>query len=71
VTGAPSQLQTARTMRRFRAFPNSPLALELPMNKPETPPKVWSKPELKRLGTIRDVAGAEIVGSQAANGKKS
>lgn len=33
--------------------------------------KQWSKPELRRLGTIRDVAGAELPGHQAANGKKS
>lgn len=36
-----------------------------------TAAKVWTTPDLERIGTIADVAGAPIPGTQAANGKKS
>jgi hypothetical protein len=32
----------------------------------KTPTKRWSKPELKRLGEIKDIAGAQGAGAQAA-----
>lgn len=31
--------------------------------------KAWIKPELKHIGEIRDVAGAETPNSQAGNSK--
>lgn len=31
--------------------------------------KAWSKPEFKRLGDIKDVAGAQTPNSQAGNTK--
>lgn len=31
----------------------------------------WSKPELRRIGTLRDIALGKIAGNQAANGKFS
>lgn len=31
--------------------------------------KVWNKPELKRLGQIKDVANAQGTGNQAATTK--
>jgi len=31
--------------------------------------KVWSKPEIRRLGTIKDVAGAQTPVAQAVNTK--
>jgi len=31
--------------------------------------KLWTKPELKRLGEIKDVAGAQTPNSQAASVK--
>jgi len=31
--------------------------------------RAWRKPELKRLGEIRDVAGAQGTGNQAATTK--
>ena len=31
--------------------------------------KTWTKPELKRLGVIRDVAGPNPIGPQGANSK--
>lgn len=33
--------------------------------------KIWTKPVLERVGSIADVAGAPVPGTQAANGKKS
>lgn len=33
------------------------------------PPKAWTKPELKRVGTIADVAGAQTPIAQANNAK--
>lgn len=36
-----------------------------------TATKVWTTPGLERIGTIADVAGAPIPGTQANNGKKS
>ena len=41
------------------------------VKKLEKAAKTWIRPEFKRLGAIRDVAGAELPGAQAANGKKS
>ena len=34
-----------------------------------TPRKKWIKPELKRLGEIKDVGGAQGAGAQAAGVK--
>jgi len=37
---------------------------------PDTPRlKVWTKPTIKRLGEIKDIAGAQGVGAQAAGVK--
>ena len=41
------------------------------MNKDSANKKSWTKPELKRLGKIRDVAGAQTPVAQAAGGVKS
>ena len=38
-------------------------------NKPVKPR--WARPELKRLGTIRDIAGPPIPFAQAAGNKRS
>ncbi len=32
------------------------------------PAKTWTKPELTRLGTVKDVAGPSGTGAQAAGG---
>ncbi|MGH8525321.1 MAG: hypothetical protein ACREXY_14290 [Gammaproteobacteria bacterium] len=32
-------------------------------------PKVWTKPELKRLGEIKDVAGDQTAGPQGSGAK--
>jgi hypothetical protein len=39
------------------------------MNKEAISPKRWTKPELRRLGEIKDVAGAQGAGAQAAGVK--
>lgn len=41
------------------------------MTKDVTKSRVWTKPEIKRLGEIRDVAGAETPKAQAAGNVKS
>lgn len=35
----------------------------------KTTKKAWSKPEFKRLGEIKDVAGAQTPNAQASNVK--
>lgn len=42
---------------------------ELGMKNDSIKPKAWTKPELKRLGRIEDVAGAQTPLTQAANVK--
>jgi hypothetical protein len=42
---------------------------ELGMRKNTGGPREWAKPEIKRLGQIRDVAGAQTPLTQAANTK--
>lgn len=39
------------------------------MNKPAK--RKWEKPELKRLGTLRDIAQGPIANDQANNNKRS
>jgi hypothetical protein len=39
------------------------------MKKDATTSKQWTKPEIRRLGKIKDVAGAQGAGSQAAGAK--
>ena len=39
------------------------------MKKAPTSPRMWAKPEIKRLGEIKDVANAQGAGSQAAGVK--
>lgn len=34
----------------------------------EVPKKKWTKPELKRIGVIKDVAGPSGIGTQAGGG---
>jgi hypothetical protein len=38
------------------------------MSKPVKPQAQWTKPELVRLGTVKDVAGPSGAGSQASGG---
>ena len=42
---------------------------ELGMSNHPAKPTKWSKPELKRLGKIQDVGGAQGAGTQAAGVK--
>jgi hypothetical protein len=39
------------------------------MSKGTTRPKGWTKPQVKRLGEIKDVAGAQGAGAQGAGAK--
>jgi hypothetical protein len=39
------------------------------MTKDSTGPKVWTKPRIKPLGEIKDVAGAQTPIAQASNAK--
>lgn len=39
------------------------------MNKKAAKAKAWIKPEIQRLGAIKDVAGAQGAGSQGAGAK--
>ena len=39
------------------------------MKKEMVSPKTWTKPEIRRLGEIKDVAGAQGAGAQAAGAK--
>ena len=39
------------------------------MNKEVAKRKVWTKPEITRLGEVRDVSGAQGAGAQAAGAK--
>ena len=39
------------------------------MTKQAISPKAWTKPQIERLGEIRDVAGKETVKTQAVNTK--
>lgn len=39
------------------------------MTTPTQEAKNWHKPEVTRLGTLRDVAGKETPGSQSSNSK--
>lgn len=41
------------------------------MRKQANTPKVWTKPQIRRLGEIKDVAGAETPLAQAVNNTKS
>jgi hypothetical protein len=38
------------------------------MPKPVKPQALWTKPELVRLGTVKDVAGPTGTGTQASGG---
>jgi hypothetical protein len=42
------------------------LLKELGMKQKSVRPNDWTKPEIRRLGTIKDVAGAQGAGTQAA-----
>lgn len=48
-----------------------PAAWEQVMTEVASKPKNWTKPEVKRLGEIQDVAGAETAKAQAAGNVKS
>jgi hypothetical protein len=39
--------------------------------KQTTRTKAWTKPEIRRLGVIKDVAGAEVAKAQSAGNVKS
>lgn len=39
------------------------------MKRKAVQPKEWARPELRRLGTIKDVAGAQGAGTQGAGAK--
>lgn len=41
------------------------------MKKDMVTPKLWSKPEIKRLGEIKDVSGAQTPLAQSAGNVKS
>jgi hypothetical protein len=41
------------------------------MNRDKAATKVWSKPEIKRLGVIQDVAGAGQAPGAQGNGAKT
>jgi hypothetical protein len=41
------------------------------MSKGKAKPKVWTKPEVRRLGQLKDIAGAAGVGTQGAGAAKS
>jgi hypothetical protein len=41
---------------------------ELAVTKNETATPIWSKPQLVRLGTVKDVAGPSGTGTQASGG---
>jgi hypothetical protein len=42
---------------------------ELGMKNDSIKPKAWTRPELRRLGEIKDVAGAQGAGAQGAGAK--
>jgi hypothetical protein len=39
------------------------------MSKETVRPRAWTKPEIRRLGEIKDVAGAQGAGTQGAGAK--
>jgi hypothetical protein len=43
--------------------------MELGMKNESVGPKKWTKPEIRRLGEIKDVAGAQGAGPQGAGAK--
>ena len=45
------------------------LRRELGMRQKSVKPNEWSKPEIRRLGKIKDVAGAQGAGSQGGGTK--
>lgn len=54
----------------IRQAPNpEPLLQERGMITETAKPKVWTRPQIKRLGEIKDVAGAQGAGAQAAGVK--
>lgn len=45
------------------------LRRELGMRRKTVKPSVWTKPEIKQLGRIKDVAGAQGAGTQGSGAK--
>ena len=41
------------------------------MSKGKAKPKIWTKPEVRRLGELKDVAGAAGTGTQGTGVSKS